>query len=233
MTIQTTTANRKVLADHLSRLIGEPCRYLGVPSCGYQVGPYTINKDGSITGDDFGAIRSFLTENGYISMSDEADAAENPDGTADQATDETIDPETASGMETGPIDQLSVCIPLNNYSVLGLTCLLKTLYARQNLINSMTGSESIRVDEELINRLNDEKPSTVEQVLYILQGEIEADMVEGISIDDGKIHMDFPFDVKQPLKWQAYAELLLALEEHSRKAHRISSKRITPAASEM
>ena len=66
MNVQTNTQNRKVLAEELSRLIGEPYRYLGVPSCAYQVGPYTINRDGSISGDDFEAIHSFLVENDYI-----------------------------------------------------------------------------------------------------------------------------------------------------------------------
>ena len=236
MTIQTNTANRKVLADQLSRQIGEPYRYLGVPSCAYQVGPYTINKDGSITGEDFKAIQGFLTENGYISAADNA-GAETAGGTEEQpaeaAADRHADPEAENGMENEPADRLSVCIPLNNYSVLGLTCLLKTLHARQCLINAMTGSKSIRVDEELVSRLDDEKPATVEQVLFILQGEIEADMVKGISIDDGKIHMDFPFDANQPLKWQAYAELLLAVEEHSRGARRSAAKKIEPEASEM
>ena len=66
MNVQTNTQNRKVLAEELSRLIGEPYSYLGVPSCAYQVGPYTINRDGSISGDDFEAIHSFLVENDYI-----------------------------------------------------------------------------------------------------------------------------------------------------------------------
>ena len=66
MNIPTNVQNRKVLAQELSRLIGEPYTYLGVPSCAYQVGPYRINKDGSIDGDDFGAIHSFLVENDYI-----------------------------------------------------------------------------------------------------------------------------------------------------------------------
>ena len=62
MNVQTTTQNRKVLAQHLSDLIGEPVKYLGAPTMAYQIGPYTINRDGSISGDDFEAIRSFLCE---------------------------------------------------------------------------------------------------------------------------------------------------------------------------
>ena len=35
MNIPTNVQNRKVLAQELSRLIGDPYTYLGVPSCAY------------------------------------------------------------------------------------------------------------------------------------------------------------------------------------------------------
>ena len=64
MTIQTNTQNRKALAQQISQLTGDPVQYMGVPSCAYQVGPYTILKDGSIEGEELTPIQDFLVENG-------------------------------------------------------------------------------------------------------------------------------------------------------------------------
>ena len=225
MTIQTNTENRKALAAHISGLIGEPCRYQGVPSCAYQIGPYTVNRDGSITGEDFGAIRSFLLENGYISESIENHSELQETGTASE--DDTGDPEERH------IDGMSISIPLSDFSCQGLTCLLKTLYTRQTLINAMTTSDKLFIDEEVVNRLADEKPEMVEDVLSILQGEIEADMIRGIAVEDGKIIMDFPYDETQPTKWQAYAELLRRVAARSREAHHATVKKLEPEENEM
>ena len=225
MTIQTNTENRKVLAEHISRLIGEPCRYLGMPSCAYQIGPYTINRDGSITGEDFGDIRSFLVENGYVS-----DLIENHSEL--QQSDADPDDETADTGERH-VDGMSISIPLSDFSCQGLSYLLKILYTRQALVNAMTAGDKLFIDEEVVNRLVDEKPETVEAVLGILQGEIDAEMVRGIAIENGKISMDFPYDENQPTKWPAYAKLLRQVAARSREAHHTTIKKLEPEESEM
>ena len=61
----TNTIDRKTLAQALAAELGTEARYLGVPSCAYQVGDYTINRDGSIDGD-LEAIHDFLVRQGYI-----------------------------------------------------------------------------------------------------------------------------------------------------------------------
>ena len=220
MNVQTNTQNRKVLAEELSRLIGEPCRYLGVPSCAYQVGPYTINRDGSVSGDNFEAIRGFLVENDYIHETI---------GTAP----ETGPDETEEPPEREPIEGLSVSIPIAELTPIGLSCLLKTLYARQTLIAAMTRSDSIAIDEELVTRLNDEKPDTIERIQELLADEISAEMVKGIAIEEGKLTMDFPFDESKPTEWQAYADLMFALANRAKRAHHVSAKKLEPTADEM
>ena len=241
MNVQTNTQNRKVLAEELSRLIGEPYRYLGVPSCAYQVGPYTINRDGSISGDDFEAIHSFLVENDYIhetvGVSPDAEQPAPTDSEADPVSADDESQDTTSADDAAPTDyeftETYVSIPIRDYTPLALTCLLKTLYARQRLIAAMTQSDLIALDEELIDRLQDEKPDTIEKIQELLHQEIEAGFVKGITIEDGKITMAFPYDPSQPTKWQAYAEILMRLEKHSKVAHHASAKRMEPAPEEM
>ena len=55
----TNTTDRKALAQALAAELGTEVRYLGVPSCAYQVGEYTIQKDGTIEGN-LEAIHDFL-----------------------------------------------------------------------------------------------------------------------------------------------------------------------------
>ena len=241
MNIPTNTQNRKVLAQELSRLIGEPYTYLGVPSCAYQVGPFRINKDGSIDGDDFGAIHSFLVENDYIhetiGVEPEEEHLAPADSEADPLSADDEAQDTTPSDEAAPTDfeftETYVSIPIRDYTPLALTCLLKTLYARQKLIAAMTQSDLIALDEKLIDRLQDEKPDTIEKIQELLHQEIEAGFVKGITIEDGKITMAFPYDPSQPTQWQAYAEILMRLEKHSKVAHHASAKRMEPTPEEM
>ena len=46
-----TGNERKKLVKLISEITEVPSKYLGVPSCAYQVGPYHIGKDGELTFD--------------------------------------------------------------------------------------------------------------------------------------------------------------------------------------
>lgn len=43
-----TGAPRKELAIKISKLIGEQVKYLGMPSCAYQIGPFRLDKEGTL-----------------------------------------------------------------------------------------------------------------------------------------------------------------------------------------
>ncbi len=65
MTITPNTTDRKALAKAIAEELGTTARYLGLPSYGYQVGDFTVDRDGNIIGEDFGTLQDFLTRNGY------------------------------------------------------------------------------------------------------------------------------------------------------------------------
>ena len=69
MTITTNTTDRKALAKAIAEELGTNARYMGMPGCGYQVGDYVVDRDGNITGENFEALRDFLTRNGYETVS--------------------------------------------------------------------------------------------------------------------------------------------------------------------
>lgn len=57
---------RKVLAQKIGELTGSEVKYLGVPSCGYQIGAYTLDKEAVLHGDELpDDIRSELQKAGY------------------------------------------------------------------------------------------------------------------------------------------------------------------------
>ena len=68
--------DRKVLVARLSQLTGLDSRYTFVPRCAYEVGPFTVEKDGRLTVED-GADESILEtlrEEGRIGSEMEAPA---------------------------------------------------------------------------------------------------------------------------------------------------------------
>ena len=59
-------SQRKVLAMKIGELTGSEVKYLGVPSCGYQIGAYTLDKEALLHGDELpDEIRSELEKAGY------------------------------------------------------------------------------------------------------------------------------------------------------------------------
>ncbi|WP_037297547.1 hypothetical protein [Ruminococcus flavefaciens] len=59
-------SQRKALAQKIGELTGDEVKYLGVPSCGYQIGAYTLDKEAVLHGNELpDEIRSELQKAGY------------------------------------------------------------------------------------------------------------------------------------------------------------------------
>lgn len=216
-----TKIDRKALAKELAQEIGAEVKYLGVPSCAYQVGPYTINKDASIAGDNLEAIRDFLIRHDYIHQ-EPAVPTEEPEGDASPDDDHTDE-----------ITETNVSVPISELNAVSLVNLIKLVYAKQKLIAAMTQSDFIFIDEEMIDLLNDEKPTSMEAISEMMAGEIKASMIRGLDVKEDRLTFTFPFDGDEPTRWASYAKLLLAFIDRAKKAQHINAKRIEPAESEM
>ena len=149
----TNTSDRKALAQALAAELGTEVRYLGVPSCAYQAGNYTIRKDGTIEGN-LEAIHDFLIRQGLIQEE------------TDTQTEES-EPERETNTDPSPtferdVDSTELSIPCVDLTPQQLINLIRILYSRQKLLAAMIKNDSIRIDEELIGLLNDEKPETAE-----------------------------------------------------------------------
>jgi hypothetical protein len=132
-----TGNERKKLLKLISEITEVPSKYLGVPSCAYQVGPYHIGKDGELTfdtevgQDDIKTLMKKLFDAGFEAEMDEPAQAE-------------TEPE-----ETGLIIQ----IPKDSLSDEDLEKLAKLLEAKGNLIRKALGVDAlpIEADDERIS----------------------------------------------------------------------------------
>ena len=93
MTIFYGATDRKALVAALEELTGERRRYLGVPSCAYQVGNLLVTREGNL--DDGGSGRAAelmeaLGRKGFVAESEADGVAEKP-----QAEDSTMEQEKA------------------------------------------------------------------------------------------------------------------------------------------
>jgi len=132
-----TGNERKKLVKLISEITEVPSKYLGVPSCAYQVGPYHIGKDGDLTfdsgvaQDDIKLLMKKLQDAGFEAEVDEPAPAE------------------AETEETGLIIQ----IPKDSLPDEDLEKLAKLLDAKGKLIKKALDVEAlpIEADEERIS----------------------------------------------------------------------------------
>ena len=106
------------------------------------------------------------------------------------------------------------------------------LYSRQKLLAAMIKNDSIRIDEELIGLLNDEKPETTERILELLQNEIRVGMVSGVNITDVTFSLTLA-GTDHSSDLPTYVRLMGELMNRAKAAGFVSAKRIDPAEGEM
>ena len=126
MNIKLATANRKAAAARLAEITGAEARYTRVPRCAYEVGAYTLEKDGTITieeGADLQPLK-ILADEGLI---------ENFAAPAEEPTTE-VEPEAIG---------LTVEIPFDKVNVGNL---MKLLDAKGDLIKKALGISDIRIE---------------------------------------------------------------------------------------
>ena len=223
MTITTHTSDRKALAKAIAEELGTTARYLGTPSYAYQIGGFTVDREGNINGEDFGALRDFLLRNGYITeesaANQEAPVEEQPAGEA---------PADSEARE--PVTSMDVSIPAHDVTPAQLKNLTFMLFSRQALINRMTQSDCLNIPDILIERLKENTPETLEDFTSLLDDSKAIAGLAGFDFRDSKVSMSFPFDETEPTKWTAYANLLNRIFDTAMKATRVFPEKVEPDA---
>ena len=123
MRIQTNTTDRKALVKAIAEELHTEYRYLRTPTYAYEVGDFTVDRDGNIIGEDFTPLMSFLRRSGFITedalvaQTEHADESAEEDALvvepADNSTEETnssADSEAPTSMLSN-IDEQTITIP--------------------------------------------------------------------------------------------------------------------------
>lgn len=153
-----TGSERKRLADCIAGFLGCERKYLGVPSCAFQVGYIKVSKDGDITFDDRAdseEIENLLEELEQAGFHADPVGAEEAteeaaETTADAETEEANpNPETEESSSDGnPLAEtvgLTISVPADAVNMENLT---KLLEAKGGLIKKALGISGLLIEKD-------------------------------------------------------------------------------------
>ena len=123
--------SRKAMVTAIEKEIGGKARYLGVPSCAYEIGSYTVGRNGELEFGDFDDIDE---------VAPIVDACVMATGITPAEWEENKDSEET---ETEGAMELTVTIPFTKVNVANLTSLLE---AKGSLIKDALGITDLRFE---------------------------------------------------------------------------------------
>ena len=214
MTVTTNTTDRKALAKALADKLGTTAKYMGPPTFGYQVGDYIVDRNGNIEGEDFEALRDFLQSIGCF-----------PEEETEPAGEQT-EPETETP-DSGTQDQVSISVPADDLTPAQMKNLIFTLFTKQYLIGKMTGGDLLNVPDNLIARLMENTPETMEDFKALLDASKE-DGLTGFEFADGKITLTYAAHQDEPERNMVYAMLTARILKAAKEATRVFPERQEP-----
>lgn len=191
MRIETNAANRKDVVKAVSGILGQPAKYMGVPTCAYEVGNCTIDRSGAVETEDEKTaemVRAGLLEQGLI---------ETP------------------GTE---VDGTTVSLPVEGMTAEGLKNLIYLIHSKQYLINRSFAEEVFRIPAELVEELGGAGLPDTEAFLQAFQSHAEG--CKGIGFLDGKMAFTLPA-INDPDMIMAFTHLAAAMAQQAREQKRI------------
>ena len=194
MRIETNAANRKDVVKAVSGILGQPSKYLGVPTCAYQIGNCTIDRSGAVETEDEKTaemVRAGLLEQGLI---------------------ESLQAE---------VEETTVSLPVEGMTAEGLKNLIYLIHSKQYLINRAFAEEVFRIPAALVEALGGTEVSGTETFLQTFQSHAEG--CRGIGFQDGKITFTLP-TAGDPGMIKAFTHLTAAMVRQAKEQKRISPK---------
>ena len=201
-------ADRKTLANRMEELTGIHPYYTRAPLYAYDIGNYTIDRDGNLLVEPENADAELLTtllNEGLIrggesiestddqpedtepteNLTDESVAEEEPDAEESESEEQ---PEAEDQPEEVPLD-LELAFPTSQHNGVSLRNLVNLIYSRGRLISKATGGH-FHVETDLVETLRDDSCTyTVANFIEALKG-YEAQCgtaMEGLVITEEKV----------------------------------------------
>ena len=174
--ISAAGINRKELVKAISQELGLDSRCLGMPSAAYQVGEYTIAKDGTVSGPDnrdliadLQGLHSFIpTSAEYDAPTETADEKETPAfeelpltmeeelglgrqrrdpmGEDGMQADDIPEPDEADASQA-EVHSLTIEMPKDGFTEATIANLRKLVESKASLIKKSIGTDSLNIEE--------------------------------------------------------------------------------------
>ena len=145
--IRLATENRKAAAQRLAEIIGGTSRYTKVPRCAYEVGPYFIEKDGTVTVPEDADLQPLMTlaEEGLL----EPFEAE----TEPQAQEADTAATEADSADSDGENGLTISLPMDGFNPDSLDRLIKLVDSKATLIKKALNAQrlTIRRDDDRVS----------------------------------------------------------------------------------
>lgn len=126
-----TGKERKALVAAIAELTGDKAVYKFMPTCAFEIGDITVDKEGGVTCEDADKLERLI----HNLIADGFTPAENIESTNEEATAEEAEADEGTG--------LTVSLPLEKAAVGNLTNLLT---AKENLIKKALGIDDLGIE---------------------------------------------------------------------------------------
>ena len=224
---------RKAAAARLAELTGERAVYTKMPRCAYEVGPFAIERDGSVTvpeSADLAPLRTLAQEGlleGYNGPEEvqEGDCTENAtvvqeattEAQEDNGAEGSMETQDAAGNTPAP-DALTISLPLTGHTVNSLRNLVTMVHSRGSLISKATGGR-FACPLEQVTALKD--CLTVESALE----RISPDLI-GLTITPDAITFTGFTLTDEPGKTQAFTQFAAQMNRLAKEQKRTQAKTV-------
>lgn len=240
MRFELNITDRKELVKGLGELTGTAPHYTRMPRCAYEIGDYTVERDGSLTVEEDAAdlgILAALKNEGLIKDAEgilEA-AAEEPGQTEETAETDSIPDseyesevreEAAAQEGEKPLDMV-ISLPMGNHTGNTLRNLVNMIYSRGPLLSKASGGH-FRVEKELAEILKDDaSTATVQSFLTALADYTETHGgMEGLQITEEQISFTgFPVPADKAHS-DAFCQLAAMMNDMALSQKRIQAKEV-------
>ena len=242
-------SERKVLAQKIAEIIGAEVKYLGVPSCAYQIDFFTLGKDAVLSFTDRSdteiveKVLDGLADAGYTGETitppagtDTATEAEEDyveidvtiisdteEDTPDTDEEVTNDNEPETETDGFPI-AVAVALPLTDHTVQSLTNLICMIHARGALLSKATGG-AFAADKSLVDEIGEHDFRSIHELIaFIREWEETNAELKGIRFADEKLIFDGFGEAPDADHVQAFTNLAAAMNSMALTQKRVQAK---------
>ena len=244
-------SQRKALAQKIGELTGSEVKYLGVPSCGYQIDFFTISKDAVLSftdRSDTEIVESVL--NGLAEAGYESETVTPPEGTEavsetaptteeDHAEiDATIESETevdelpavmedepkGNELNSGFPLNASISFPIAEHTVQSLKNLICMIHSRGPLLSKASGG-TFSANIALVDEISRHDFRSIDELIAFLREWNETNpSLTGITFDNEKLTFDGFGQAADADHVQTFMKLSAAMNKMALTQKRVQAK---------